>query len=285
MSSVGKIFIILNLLLAAAFLGWASSAVSNSQKWMSEHTALKATTDAEREDLNAQIDTLTADKGQIEQSRVQQRELANQLQARADNLETQLAEAKAMNAQLRGDVTAIQETLNGYKDTIDQLEANKDRAVDESRQRERERDEAVAAKLAAEEAQRAAEETLAGAEQMIAQLETDLTSTRGDLSQRSTELSTLMDITNTTLDQVTSQVLVEGSVVEVRNDVPPGLLALNVGADDGVVRGMTFEIFNGNQYKGQARVQSVLADKCSALIIRTVEGRSVQQGDRASTRL
>ena len=285
MSSVGKIFIILNLLLAAAFLGWASSAVSNSQKWMSEHTALKAMTDAEREDLNAQIDTLTAEKGQIEQSRVTQRELANQLQARADNLETQLAEAKAMNAQLRGDVTAIQETLNGYKDTIDQLEANKDRAVDESRQRERERDEAVAAQLAAEEAQRAAEETLAGAEQTIAQLETDLTSTRGDLSQRSTELSTLMDVTNTSLDQIMSQDLVEGSVVEVRNDVPPGLLALNVGSDDGVVRGMTFEIFNGNQYKGQARVQSVLPNNCSALIIRTVEGRTMQQGDRAATRL
>ena len=60
---------------------------------------------------------------------------------------------------------------------------------------------------------------------------------------------------------------------------------LNVGSDAGVTAGMTFELYRGSTYKGQVRVQKVLNNMCSALIVRPVAGQTVGQGDSASTRL
>ena len=36
MSPIGRIFIVLNLLLSAAFLGWASNALGTSQDWKTQ---------------------------------------------------------------------------------------------------------------------------------------------------------------------------------------------------------------------------------------------------------
>ena len=63
------------------------------------------------------------------------------------------------------------------------------------------------------------------------------------------------------------------------------LIAINRGSDHGVKRGNTFEISRGTTYKGQARVEHVRANMCTAVIQRTVEGTVIGQGDSAATRL
>ena len=55
MSPIGKIFVILNLFLAAAFLGWASSALATNQNYKSQLETLTLETDADIARLEGQV--------------------------------------------------------------------------------------------------------------------------------------------------------------------------------------------------------------------------------------
>ena len=44
-------------------------------------------------------------------------------------------------------------------------------------------------------------------------------------------------------------------------------------------------IDNGNEYKGQVRVENVRAEMCTALVTTSVSGTKIGQGDSAATRL
>jgi hypothetical protein len=79
-----------------------------------------------------------------------------------------------------------------------------------------------------------------------------------------------------------AQPAIDALVVSVREDVPPGLVTLNVGADQGVERGMTFQIY-GKDWKGEVKVESVRPDMCSAIVLNRAEGQTLAQGDKAST--
>ena len=70
-----------------------------------------------------------------------------------------------------------------------------------------------------------------------------------------------------------------------RLEIAPGLVALNVGSNQGVTRGMTFDIYSGDTYKGKVRIESVQPDKSSALVTLPRPGTTIGQGDRATTRL
>ena len=58
MSPIGRIFIVLNLVLAVVFLGWASSNLVNSQNWKADHEAEVVAHAATKADLDGQIDEL-----------------------------------------------------------------------------------------------------------------------------------------------------------------------------------------------------------------------------------
>ena len=75
----------------------------------------------------------------------------------------------------------------------------------------------------------------------------------------------------------------QAPVQRLHIDTDPGLVLLNVGRNSGVKRGYTFEIFRGNQYKGRVRVENVQDTFCSAIVTGVNEGRTISQGDRAST--
>ena len=85
--------------------------------------------------------------------------------------------------------------------------------------------------------------------------------------------------------EITALPLIEGAVLQTEYSIAPGLVALNVGSGNGVQRGFTFDIYSGNAYKGQVRVESVRPGMCTALIVRTVTGQAIAQGDSATTRL
>jgi len=285
MSSIGRIFIVLNLILSAAFLGWAANTVATNQDYKAQFLAEQDARTADVEDLEGQRDMQRSRADELENSRASTREERDLSIARAESLDGQLAEAKRENDQLRGEVTTISETLSGFNDTISTVSAAKDRAVADARQMERERDGARDDQLAAELAEATAEEGLTDARATIVQMEMKLNETSLDLSRTQTKLATLVDMTGVTLDQLISQPLINASVLSVKNDLAPGLVALNVGQSSGVKRGMTFEIYRDSVYKGQVRVQSVRPEMCSALVVRTVDGTSMSQGDQASTRL
>ncbi len=129
------------------------------------------------------------------------------------------------------------------------------------------------------------DEIVAEANGTIADLERALTTEKRHSSSLDTQLKTLVDATGVSLAEITALPLIEGAVLQTEYSIAPGLVALNVGSGNGVQRGFTFDIYSGNAYKGQVRVESVRPGMCTALIVRTVSGQNISQGDSATTRL
>ena len=285
MSAIGRTFIILNLILAAAFLGWAANLLSSSAQYRKQyneevtaHGATRSGLERERADLQA---ALTAERTAKDEFRVAR----DALKSDADRLKQEVATQQRENAELRGNIAKITETLAGYDQTIKMLEESKDKAVAAAHEAERARDQAVLAQTTATTGQRDAEEQLRTAEASVVDLEKELKTTKSQVAKLDTTIKTIQAQYNISLDQVTAVPDISGRVLQVDTSLKPGLVSLNVGAEDGVQRGMTFEIYSGNTYKGQARVEMVAPSMSSALITMKVPDTQISQGDSASTRI
>lgn len=285
MSAIGRIFLILNLILSAVFLGFASSQLSQqanvSQALRNEreaHAATKKSMDEQVAALNTQVNQLKTDASTLRDERDQQKALADRNGADLDK-------ERNANAQLRGELTGIKESLAGYNNTIKDLSTSKDRLTQEREDALAAKDAAESAKEAADKARRDAETALQTAKNDINDLETKVASADKKASALDTELKALYVATG--YPKIgTPLPLVEGSVVSVNTSIKPGLIAINKGSNDKVAKGFVFAVYNGGTYKGQAKVETVHEDYCSALMILTPNGApQVTQGDRVTTQL
>jgi predicted RNase H-like nuclease (RuvC/YqgF family) len=284
MSPIGKIFLLINFGLAFGFLFWASTAVSTNAQWkkqFDDEAAAHAATKTELENQLSEMQVQLNNEKSAKEARTVERD---QAQADASRNREDLDAAKRANEQLRADIAKISETLDGYNTTIQNLEAAKDAAVADAREKERERDEALDTAQAAQDAQRNAEDGLREAQAQIAALETELTASNKQVAKLDGQVQTLVTRFNVSLAEIEAQPDIEGRVLQVDNSIQPGLVALNVGSNSGVKRGMTFEIFSGRDYKGQVKVENVRENMCSALIVGTPR-MTIGQGDSAATNL
>lgn len=279
-----KILIVVNLLFAVGFWAYTASALGTTDNYKKQLETARAEAQERQDELGRQLQEARTELQLAREGRSTADERANQEKARADNLESQLAEEKRASTQLRDDITKINNTLGDINATIAQISAEKDRAVEAMRAAEEARDEALAAQQAAEMRMRDATGGMSEAEARISDLEAQLAQIQSDLSRRDAQLATIVAQTGVSLDDIIAQPDIEGAVLAINTSIEPGLVVLNVGEAAGVKRGMTFEIYAGDQYKGQVRVQSVLGDRSSALITR--QGTApIARGDRAATRL
>ena len=178
----------------------------------------------------------------------------------------------------------IESGLGDISSSVTQATERAERAEDARREAEGERDDALDAASAAVAAQRDAELALAKVVNDKEEVEIALTSARADLSRAEAQIE--VAVLDGFIPNQAVQPLVAGRVIDINNSITPGLVALNVGTERGVERGMTFEIYSGDSYKGRVRVASVVADKCSAVIVvNPPDSAGIERGDYASTRL
>ncbi|MFT7542916.1 MAG: hypothetical protein ACI9K5_003898 [Gammaproteobacteria bacterium] len=281
MSSIGRIFIVLNLGLAAAFLGWAANALHTTDDYKAQFEAEQSAHAAAVKTLQDDLDQAKAAQQATDDDLRARTEAVNTTQAEADKFKGQMEEAKRTAAELQSRLGTIADTLKDYNATIAQMSGQKDDSVQRANEAENERDDAVEAQQAAELAQAGAEENSRGLEQTIADLNVDMVALNSQHSSLETQMQMLIEYTGVSPEMLVSQPLIEGRVLEAS----AGLVMLNVGDEDMVKRGFTFEIYNGGTYKAQVRVVDVQGSVCSAVILHTVDGTTITQGDAASTRI
>lgn len=285
MSSIAKIFIVVNLLLSALALGWASTHLGVADDWKQQHATLKTEMEAQLADKESMISDLRNQTSTLEQSRETVRSEKDTAEAMRDRNATDLQSAQAEVSQLQASFSAIDGKLGVLAETNDNLQARFEQAANERSAAEEARREA---EQAAEEAmaERADFETqLNAANDELASLMTAKTDLENKLQQAETQVAMLVEATGTTAGDIIIQPLIEGAVLNVNNSLTPGLVAINKGSADQVKRGFTFEIWNGGVYKGKARVETVQDNMCVATILATFNGAQITQGDRAATRL
>lgn len=286
MSPIGRIFIVLNLVLSAVFLGFASNNLAASQDFKRQLEDKTSELETYTEKMEGEAADFTAKVSSLESSGSALREQRDDFEAEKNRLEQDYQTQTDKNIALDADIAAIKETLGNYDETNRQnaqrLEQANTAVLDATtakRDAEDDRQKAL-------DAQRSAEEQLAASTKSIVDLEIERESLRKENANLDAQLQTLADATGTNLADLMPMPLIDGAVLDV---VAFGdnmsLIAINRGEEHGVKRGFTFEIHKGSQYKGQARVENVQPGMCSAIVVRTVDGQSIGQGDLASTRL
>ena len=284
MSAIGRLFLVLNLILAAVFLGSASTLLSNQadykQKYDDEvaaHAATQELLDTDKADMLAEINTLKTSNAALMDERDSNKDLA-------DRNASDLAESKRNATQLAGDVAKMSTSFDGLKSSLDSLESAKDAAVAAQRTAEQARDTAMDERDAAVAAQGVAEESARRAEEMLAAIEKSLNDSKKTIASLESEIGAMVSTYG--VERIAAAVpKIDAAVLQVDYSLDPGLVALNKGANDGVKRGFVFDIYDSaaQVYKGRAKVENVRENMCSALMIIAPEGTRVKQGDGATT--
>lgn len=281
MSPIGRIFIVLNLVLSAAFLGWASNALSTTEDYKTQLEDANKEHAAALEAKEAELSKMQVDLNDVTRQQATFREERDQQKADAERLRTQLDEQKRANDTMQANLTKIQSTLGDYNNTIAQLTQQKDAAVERAHEAERERDSAVQAKDAAELARRDAVEAQKNAETMVADLQSDKADLEAEVSKMATRIAIVQEQTGIALNTVEAVPTINAYILDVNPDL--GFVVLNKGAKDGVKAGYTFDVYRGSAYKGQVQVRDVQDGMSSALIKN--QKSPIAKGDQAATRL
>ena len=285
MSPIGRIFSVLNLILAALFLSWAANNLATSHQYKdkletaeADAATQKAELETQISDLRTQLDTKTTEADRFSSELESAKDSERRVRQENDDL-------KSSNDSLTATNSKNASTISDFESHIAALEAAKDQAKAAQRDAESERDDALSTAETATTNANDLSAQNAALNKQIGDMQAEIVALNGRISELGTNLATVIDVTGANVDDIMAQQLINGSVLQANYDVKPGLIAINVGKDSGVTRGYTFQIYNGSQYKGEARVENVRDDMCTALILTTVKGQKIQQGDRATTRL
>lgn len=284
MSTIGKVFVVLNLLLAGLFLGYASTALATTASYKQDLEAERDAHAATVEEKDAELAQMKSQRDDAQNALDQARTDRDAEKRRADTAESDLRDARAQVDQLTAAVSGIQAKMSDLDSQLAEIESAKDDAVEARVAAERERDDALDARDEAVKLQRDAEDAARSSSQQIAQLEGQLASAREALSQSETTLQSIIAQYNIDLGDVGVMPEIKAAVLGINYDLPPGLVALNKGATHGVKKGFVFQIFSEN-YKGEVKVVDVEDEVCSAIIVRAVDGEIIRTGDRATTQL
>lgn len=280
MSPIGRVFIIINLVLAGAFVGFAGKylqAATNFKKQLEEKTAA---TDATIKQKDSELTSVKENLG-----------TAQAAAARAETGEkakaSQLTVAEEENKDLRKRLDNFEAkitTINGSLSNLSTVQENQNKEAKEMREKwlaaEKASNEAQQAKLDAEAKLAAAENDSKVKDEKIAALDAEIKKSSEDLRVAGIEL----DLFRRKYPGFGKAVpVVNGRVESVSEDGK--LVTLSLGDSNGGIQpGATFAIYNGSKYKGEVDIVEVTNNNAFGHVKLVVDGAKVTKGDSATTR-
>ena len=282
MSSIGKIFVIINLVLSVLVLGAAGALLKKTdatkdQVRIAEGERDKATADLEqaRNEFTEREKALNSDKQQLTEEK-------NDLDVRAQSLDNNIARLEADNQSLRNDVSKINATLAAMQASSSTTQQRVVELTDQNTQLSQQMIDAKTKANEAANAQGAAEKSLSEAQAQVEELQLQLTASQEEASTN----KKLVEVAKSAGFDVTTIIAmprIEANVAEV--DEQYGFVVLDKGKKDNVERGFTFEIHRDGNYLGRVKVDEIYDDYATARIELKAPGAKMQRFDHASTYL
>ncbi len=282
MSTMARIFIVLNMLMAVAFAMASLSLYAKKTNWAQQS---KVNEDAK----NKLTKELSDMKAQLENVKGPQENELRNLRGENETLKATLAEVRDSNSEIKGKFEKLtgtynlmSDSVNELRNTLEGLHKRNDELLKKANEAISERTKAVSEK---EFAETRAIEVAADLQQAMSELE-ELAKNNADLVNRVTSLNiALQKVTEQTgidpLKTPTPSTPISGAVLQVEESV--GIVILNVGESDKVERGMEFVISRGDQYIAKVRVRTLYGDMCSATIIPGLKKGAIAVNDMAQT--
>ncbi len=282
MSTISKVFTVINVVLALFLLGSVSAILAESADYRAKLAV----------EQKAHSDTKTQLEGQVAETRGKNDNLSKEngrLVESEGDLKQELQAVKAERDQLRNDTTELRNSVSGInanlsaltKQVQDYESRNKDLATKNQELRD--------ATATAQAAQRAAEEDRARLEGEVARLNQDLSGSQEQLAALTLDRDNLVAQMEALAAQGVDVVKLIGNAVQkidgTVSAVGEGFVVLSVGENDGVRVGYPFDVYRGGDYIGRVVVTDVLPDNCTARVAYKNKSLKFSALDKATTRL
>ncbi len=284
MNAIGRVFLVLNLGLAGAFVAFSGTYLQRDADWKAKFEKLEGDAKRDVDDLRTSL------KGEREKYNDSQRSNSG-LVVKVAGLENDVKEKEANNVRLQARLTSMEAAtkkteayMARVNSRINDAYTNSDAAMKMAIQAEKDKDDAVAAKLVAEK-------DLAAAKFEIKNQGDDIANKIGLIAKHEgtiSEKDILLDIVNRRYPGIfaTLHPHVTGAVSHVSASGKLLTIDLKSGASS-LKGGHTFAIFNAaDGYKGEAVVTEIdEAKKFCFVRLSLDQGKKVLAGDSASTDL
>ena len=284
MSTLAKVFVIINLVLSIVFISMAGTMFHHQRDWREAFVILER---ANRNRVQGYERLLEAAKGEQQALQEFSRSKEEEIRLKDTHLE-----------QLRNDVVRLTEGLGlkrqefqlllaEHKKVVDQIDVKDNRINELSTEKDRlaqEREVALNDK-----------ETAETQVARLTRIKNDLEGDLADLRKSYHDAEMKRDDLQGRIEQLIEAGVnvhslaagepvptIEGTVTAVDKEL--GLMILSVGSDDKVEMGYEFTVYRGERYVGKVVVERVLSDMCGARVTHLDKGAEIQAGDSATTR-
>lgn len=284
MSTIGKFFVVLNLVLAGLFVGSSASLIGSADSYRTQletEQGLKA-------DLKAKMDE---EVGRLTSMNNQAQSEVARLQGDNSSLtaeKTALTESLESERQQNGDLRESLQTIEGKLGDLEGTNRDQANQLDGLRRQyetvRQERDDALSAREQALAAANAAEDSSNMANGRASDLELQLARALDRAEMAEAQLGTVVALYDVDLASISAQPQMEGSVLSVDYVDGTAYVVINLGSNDKVQRGYSYDVYNGSTYKGRIQVQTVNESK-SAATVSLAGVAQIASGDRIVTRL
>ncbi len=283
MSTIAKVFTVLNLVFSLVMVGTIGSILSKSEDYKARFEKEQMDRQNDVTAKQKDVDTAVSDKNNFES---RNRDLTNQLADRSAELATANASVDQLrndNNQLRNSVDANAASLKVVETQLSDVEARNKALMDSNDQHRATTAKAEQDKLNAQDDRARLEGDLKRANEDIAAKEMQLAKQGDEIGNLQAERAALVAA------GVDIGALVGNAVPSIAGKVSAvgsGFVVLSVGENEGVKVGFPFDVYRGNSYIGRVVVENVLPDTSTARVqMKNKGGLEFQAMDTATTRL
>lgn len=283
MSSIAKVFVIINCVLSVLFVGFAATLLSQQWDYRQMYLETKYIYLGEKADWEAEITDKDAQINHLRETLNQRTTLLKQKQ---DELSKEWERNKYLEEWKGGLETKLQGIEEKLGEFNQQLMA-KDERIRELESQKEEIENKV--KTAEETAQTALDQlnvvtlSLDDKKVQLAEMEGMLKRARRELWESKQIIRSLSDV-GVNIGAITGKLPpLDGQVVAVSPKMP--IVMLSIGENDNVQKGYQFTVYRGSRYIGQVVVEETYPDMSVARILKNMTKRAIKKGDSVTTKV
>lgn len=283
MSPIGRVFIVLNLVLAALFLGWAGFYLQNGTNWKGRCADEVKGRSEDNASKDATIAQLTAESGTLKSSLAAANEQNTQKTATIASKDAENADLKARLTNVESKLTAIAGSTSTVATQLETQNAANKELTTKFLTADKDRNAALDAKVDAEARLAAAELEFKKAEEKIAALSDEVRKKTDETRLLSAWKENIISRFPDVKDNLAAAPAIDGQVLAVNANLK--LATISVGEGNAEVKpGYRFSVHDGREYKGDIVITDVSERNAFGNII-PAQGKTINVGDKATTRL
>ncbi|MCB9890554.1 MAG: hypothetical protein H6832_08400 [Planctomycetes bacterium] len=284
MSPIGRLFIILNLVLAAAFIGFAGFYLKNQTSYKTKLEEKIVAAEAEKKNLEEQIVALNGQVQNYSTDLTTKSSLLATSQTTIKSLEEADTDNKSKLQRLTQKLESIDASSAQIASKLEDQSTRIETLTKEWVAANEAKMQAVSSQNSLQDQLNAVEASLTKEKQRTESLIADLnemTATKQDLEM---QIAVIQKAIPNVADIIKgAQPAIDGTIMDVNNALQS--VTISLGENSGVTPGMSFSIHDGTSYKGEVRVVEVSDNLAFARVENAVPSKSISKGDKATTRL